>query len=144
MMALAGQRHARHGRYREGERVTQWALADALTALEPFDVDVIGLNCAAGPKEMNDAVRFLGLNSSKLISILPNAGLPSVVEGKMHYDVDPAQLAERAHDLLVTDDGEMAAEIALAIVAKHQALGLQGWSRARMMLCGEVVHRQNE
>ena len=46
----------------------------ALTALEPFDVDVIGLNCATGPKEMNDAVRFLGLNSSKLISILPNAG----------------------------------------------------------------------
>ncbi len=48
----------------------------ALTALEPFDVDVIGLNCATGPQEMNDAVRFLGINSTKVISILPNAGLP--------------------------------------------------------------------
>ena len=37
----------------------------ALTALETFDVDVIGLNCATGPAEMNDAVRYLGLNSTK-------------------------------------------------------------------------------
>src|SRR6202171_6675380 len=47
----------------------------ALTALEPYDIDVIGLNCATGPKEMNEAVRYLGLNSTKHISILPNAGL---------------------------------------------------------------------
>jgi len=41
-----------------------------------YDIDVIGLNCATGPAEMNDAVRYLGLNSTKHISILPNAGLP--------------------------------------------------------------------
>ncbi|MGB8914468.1 MAG: homocysteine S-methyltransferase family protein, partial [Candidatus Sulfotelmatobacter sp.] len=45
----------------------------ALTALEPFDVDILGLNCATGPKEMNDAVRYLALNSTKEISVLPNA-----------------------------------------------------------------------
>ena len=28
----------------------------ALTALEPFDVDILGRNCATGPKEINDAV----------------------------------------------------------------------------------------
>src|SRR5438876_10743810 len=39
----------------------------ALTALEPFDVDIIGLNCATGPVEMNDAVRFLGANSTKQV-----------------------------------------------------------------------------
>ncbi len=48
----------------------------ALTALEPFGVDVIGLNCATGPKEMNDSVRYLCLNSTKHVSVLPNAGLP--------------------------------------------------------------------
>src|SRR6266536_673877 len=53
----------------------------ALTALEPYDVDVIGLNCATGPVEMNDAVRFLGLNSTKHVSVLPNAGLPQNVGG---------------------------------------------------------------
>ena len=51
----------------------------ALTALEPFDVDAIGLNCATGPKEMNDAVRYLALNSTKQVSVLPNAGLPENV-----------------------------------------------------------------
>ena len=66
----------------------------ALTALEPFDVDVIGLNCATGPKEMNDAVRFLGLNSSKLISILPNAGLPHNEGGRAVYKLSPAELAQ--------------------------------------------------
>ncbi len=45
----------------------------ALTALESLDVDMIGLNCATGPVEMNDAVRFLGANSTKHVSVLPNA-----------------------------------------------------------------------
>jgi len=51
----------------------------ALTALEPFDVDAIGINCATWPKEMNDSVRYLGLNSTKHVSVLPNAGLPENV-----------------------------------------------------------------
>jgi 5-methyltetrahydrofolate--homocysteine methyltransferase len=66
----------------------------ALTALEPYDVDIIGLNCATGPKEMNDAVRYLGHNSTKLISVLPNAGLPQNVGGRAHYALTPEELAE--------------------------------------------------
>jgi 5-methyltetrahydrofolate--homocysteine methyltransferase len=65
----------------------------ALTALEPFEVDVIGLNCATGPKEMNDAVRFLGLNSTKHISVLPNAGLPQNEGGRAVYKLTPTELA---------------------------------------------------
>ena len=76
----------------------------ALTALEPFDVDVIGLNCATGPREMNDAVRFLGLNSSKLISILPNAGLPHNEGGRAVYKLSPAELAQY-HKRFVTEYG---------------------------------------
>ena len=76
----------------------------ALTALEPFDVDVIGLNCATGPKEMNDAVRFLGINSSKLISILPNAGLPHNEGGRAVYKLSPAELAQY-HKRFVTEYG---------------------------------------
>src|SRR5438477_983228 len=66
----------------------------ALTALELFDVDVIGMNCATGPKEMNDAVRYLGLNSTKHVSVLPNAGLPQNVGGQAVYKLSPAELAE--------------------------------------------------
>src|SRR5713226_5552421 len=76
----------------------------ALTALEPYDVDVIGLNCATGPVEMNDAVRYLGLNSTKHISILPNAGLPQNEGGHAVYKLTPEELA-KYHKHFVADYG---------------------------------------
>ncbi|HTT24360.1 MAG TPA: methionine synthase [Candidatus Sulfotelmatobacter sp.] len=76
----------------------------ALTALEPFDVDAIGLNCATGPKEMNDAVRYLALNSTKQVSVLPNAGLPENVGGHPVYRLTPQELAEY-HKHFVQDYG---------------------------------------
>ncbi len=76
----------------------------ALTTLEPYDVDIIGLNCATGPKEMNDAVRYLGLNSTKEIAILPNAGLPQNEGGHAVYKLTPKELAEY-HRHFVADYG---------------------------------------
>ena len=76
----------------------------ALTALEPLDVDVIGLNCATGPKEMNDAVRHLALNSTKQVSVLPNAGLPVNEGGQAVFKLTPAELAEY-HKHFVQDYG---------------------------------------
>src|SRR6185312_13876775 len=76
----------------------------ALTALELFDVDVIGMNCATGPKEMNDAVRYLGLNSTKHVSVLPNAGLPQNVGGHAVYRLSPEELADY-HKHFVQDYG---------------------------------------
>jgi len=76
----------------------------ALTALEPYDVDVIGLNCATGPVEMNDAVRFLGLNSTKIVSVLPNAGLPQNEGGQAVYKLKPEELA-KYHKHFVVDYG---------------------------------------
>ncbi|MFZ0200280.1 MAG: methionine synthase [Candidatus Sulfotelmatobacter sp.] len=73
----------------------------ALTALEPFDVDILGLNCATGPKEMNDAVRYLALNSTKEISVLPNAGLPHNEGGHAVYKLTPQELAEYHKHFLV-------------------------------------------
>jgi 5-methyltetrahydrofolate--homocysteine methyltransferase len=76
----------------------------ALTTLEPFDIDVIGLNCATGPAEMNDAVRYLGLNSPKHVSVLPNAGLPQNEGGRAVYKLKPQELAEY-HRHFVKDYG---------------------------------------
>ena len=76
----------------------------ALTALEPFDVDVIGMNCATGPREMNDAVRYLSDNSSKLISVQPNAGLPQNVGGHAVYALQPQELADY-HRRFIEDYG---------------------------------------
>ena len=66
----------------------------ALTALAPMGIDLIGLNCATGPVEMYEPLRTLAESSPIPISCLPNAGLPSVVDGKMHYDLTPEALAE--------------------------------------------------
>src|SRR5580704_16023474 len=76
----------------------------ALTALEPFDVEIIGLNCATGPVEMNDAVRYLGVNSTKHISVLPNAGLPQNDGGRAVYKLTPEELATY-HKHFVQDYG---------------------------------------
>src|ERR1041385_1251309 len=64
----------------------------AETALEPFDCEIVGLNCATGPKEMNDAVRYLAHNAPKQVSVLPNAGLP--FSSGETYRLTPAELAK--------------------------------------------------
>jgi 5-methyltetrahydrofolate--homocysteine methyltransferase len=66
----------------------------AIAALSPLGVDVIGLNCATGPVEMYEPLRTLSDSALLPLSCMPNAGLPSVVEGKMHYDLTPDALAE--------------------------------------------------
>ena len=59
-----------------------------------LDVPVIGLNCATGPAEMHEHIRHLSQHSTVPVSVLPNMGLPSVVDGKMHYDLTPEQFVE--------------------------------------------------
>ncbi|MGE3468441.1 MAG: methionine synthase, partial [Pyrinomonadaceae bacterium] len=65
----------------------------ALTALEPFPIDVIGMNCGTGPKHMADSFRYLCENSPMPVSVLPNAGLPEVKDGQQHYDETPESFA---------------------------------------------------
>ncbi|HZU74676.1 MAG TPA: methionine synthase [Acidimicrobiales bacterium] len=76
----------------------------ALTALSAMRPDVIGLNCATGPREMGEHLRYLSRHSPVPISCLPNAGLPSVVDGRTHYDLTPEQLAEH-HAGFITELG---------------------------------------
>jgi len=66
----------------------------AITALEAVGVDVLGLNCATGPVEMYEPLRQLSETAPMPLACLPNAGLPSVVNGAMHYDLTPDGLAE--------------------------------------------------
>jgi 5-methyltetrahydrofolate--homocysteine methyltransferase len=66
----------------------------ALAALDAMGPSVIGINCATGPAEMSEHLRYLSQHARMPISCLPNAGLPSVVDGKMHYDLSPEQLVE--------------------------------------------------
>ncbi|HUQ38903.1 MAG TPA: methionine synthase [Acidimicrobiales bacterium] len=76
----------------------------ALTALEALRPDVLGLNCATGPVEMGEHLRHLSRHARVPISCVPNAGLPSVVDGHMHYDLTPEQLADH-HERFVRELG---------------------------------------
>lgn len=70
-------------------------IAAALNSLEAFpQVTAIGLNCATGPVEMTPHVRFLSQNSTRPISVLPNAGLPVMEGGRAVYKLSPDELAD--------------------------------------------------
>jgi 5-methyltetrahydrofolate--homocysteine methyltransferase len=67
----------------------------ALVALDPIDeIDVIGMNCGVGPDLMNDDVRHLSRHSRRLLSVLPNAGLPETRGDETYFPLDPAGLAQ--------------------------------------------------
>lgn len=68
-------------------------IASVVTALQPYDIDVLGLNCATGPQEMAAHIRYLSQHSPFYISCLPNAGIPENVGGKAHYHLSPEDLA---------------------------------------------------
>ena len=66
----------------------------ALNALEPLNIDLIGLNCATGPAEMSEHLRVLAKNSTVGISVMPNAGLPQLGPKGATYPLGPDELAE--------------------------------------------------
>ena len=76
-----------------GRMLVGTEIGAALVALEAMRPDVIGINCATGPAEMQEHLRHLSQHSPIPISVLPNAGLPSVLDGRTHYDLTPAELA---------------------------------------------------
>ncbi len=92
----------------------------ALTVLDAMQVDVVGLNCATGPVEMSEALRHLSAASRVPISCIPNAGLPSVVDGAMHYDLTPDGLAEHLHRF-VTEFGVSAVGGCCGTTPEHLA-----------------------
>ena len=65
----------------------------ALNALEPLNIDLIGLNCATGPAEMSEHLRYLSKNSHAAISVMPNAGLPILGPKGAEYPLGPEELA---------------------------------------------------
>lgn len=76
----------------------------ALTALEPLGIDLIGLNCATGPAEMSEHLRYLARHSRVPLSCMPNAGLPVLGKNGAHYPLSPGELAD-AQETFVREYG---------------------------------------
>lgn len=76
----------------------------ALTALEPLGIDMIGLNCATGPDEMSEHLRYLSQHASIPVSVMPNAGLPVLGKNGAEYPLGAEDLAKSLQGF-VTDYG---------------------------------------
>ncbi|MFF4422168.1 methionine synthase [Streptomyces sp. NPDC001549] len=76
----------------------------ALTALEPLGIDMIGLNCATGPAEMSEHLRYLARNARIPLSCMPNAGLPVLTKQGAHYPLSAPELAD-AQETFVREYG---------------------------------------
>jgi 5-methyltetrahydrofolate--homocysteine methyltransferase len=78
-------------------------IAAAATVVHALDVPIIGLNCATGPREMAEHVKWLGDNWPGTISVLPNAGLPELIAGRTHYPLGPRELAQWLERFVLED-----------------------------------------
>ncbi len=78
-------------------------IAAAATTIHALDVPLLGLNCATGPQEMAEHVRWLAANWPGLLSVQPNAGLPELVDGQTHYPLGAAEMASWVERFIVED-----------------------------------------
>jgi len=78
-------------------------IAAAATVVHALDVPIMGLNCATGPQEMADHVRWLSKNWPGKISVLPNAGLPEMHDGHVHFPLGPDDMAKWLERFLKED-----------------------------------------
>src|SRR5581483_8864969 len=74
------------------------------TSLEALGVELIGLNCATGPSEMSEHLRYLAKQARIGLSCMPNAGLPILTKGGSVYPLSPSELAD-AHDTFTREYG---------------------------------------
>jgi 5-methyltetrahydrofolate--homocysteine methyltransferase len=79
-------------------------IAAASAVVQALDVPLLGINCATGPQEMAEHIRWLSRNWPGFISVQPNAGLPELVDGRTHYPLGAAELATWL-ERFVTEDG---------------------------------------
>ncbi len=67
-------------------------IAAVVAILEPFPINVLGLNCATGPEQMKEHIRYLSQHSPFVVSCIPNAGLPENIGGVAHYRLTPTEM----------------------------------------------------
>ncbi|MBF2080296.1 MAG: methionine synthase [Synechococcales cyanobacterium T60_A2020_003] len=67
-------------------------ISAVLAILEPYPIDILGLNCATGPDRMAEHIKYLCEHSPFVVSCIPNAGLPENIGGHAHYKLTPVEL----------------------------------------------------
>ncbi len=81
----------------QGTMLVGTDIAAVVATLEPFPLFSLGLNCATGPQDMMSHVNYLSQHWPQRISVIPNQGLPEVVNGETCYPLSPGEYAEQMY-----------------------------------------------
>ncbi|MFP6747465.1 MAG: methionine synthase [Alphaproteobacteria bacterium] len=108
-------------------------IAGAATVIHALGVEAMGLNCATGPREMAEHVRWLSEQWPGIITIQPNAGLPELVDGQPSYPLTPEELADWARRFVVEDGVNMVGGCCGTVTTHIKALNdmLEGLGEGR-------------
>ena len=108
-------------------------IAGAATVIQALGIEAMGLNCATGPREMAEHVRWLSEQWPGIISIQPNAGLPELVDGQPSYPLSPDELADWAKRFVVEDGVNLVGGCCGTVTTHIKALSdmLEGLSAGR-------------
>ncbi|XHC25180.1 homocysteine S-methyltransferase family protein [Phycisphaerales bacterium ac7] len=78
----------------QGTMLLGSSIEAAVAALRDFPIMSLGLNCATGPAEMSEHLHYLAKHWDRHITVVPNAGLPVLVEGRTEYPLKPEPFVE--------------------------------------------------
>src|SRR4028118_585420 len=76
----------------QGTMLVGTEIGAVLSILEPYPINILGLNCATGPDRMAEHIKYLSQHSPFVVSCIPNAGLPENIGGHAHYKLTPMEL----------------------------------------------------
>ena len=130
-------------------------MAGAIAVLNDFPIFSLGMNCATGPLEMTEHVATLGKNWRRAISVLPNAGLPVLVEGRTEYPLKPTPFGEKLLEFVEEYGVNIAGGCcgttpehigkAVEAVGEHKPVAVEKepWTPGVASLYGPVDYRQD-
>ncbi|MEQ9460161.1 MAG: methionine synthase [Phycisphaeraceae bacterium] len=131
-------------------------IAGVAAALKDYPIFSLGMNCATGPVEMGEHLTYLSKNWPGRLSLLPNAGLPMLVEGKTVFPLQPEPFAEKVAEYVETMGlnivggccGTTPAHItglveAIGVEHPPSSVSKQSWKPAVSSLMGSVEYRQD-
>ncbi|GAP96285.1 methionine synthase [Leptolyngbya sp. NIES-2104] len=84
----------------QGTMLVGTDISGVLSILEPYPIDILGLNCATGPDRMAEHIKYLTENAPFVVSCIPNAGLPENIGGHAHYKLTPVELQMSLHKFI--------------------------------------------
>ena len=123
----------------------------AIAARDPLAIDVLGMNCATGPADMREHVRTLARQSRLPISVVPNAGIPHLEDGRTVYPLDPDGLAAAQHEFVTelgvsivggccgTTPAHLAAVVAAVRGARPRARAVDRPGAVRLGVAGRLT-----